>query len=83
MAGKAPLCSLRLAASMKLSDTDDEGVVRQTIHSVLSRDATKEEIERGAKLMNELQAEYSITRERAVELFCLSVLNWNEFLFLD
>ena len=73
----------RLAGSMNLGTMDDAEVVRQAIHSVLSRDATAEEVKRGCELMDELRAEYSMTRERAVELFCLSVLNWNEFLFLD
>ena len=73
----------RLAKSIEMNELDDAGVVKETISSVLSRDASEDEIKLGQQLIRSLQTEHSISRERAIELFCLSVLNWNEFLFLD
>jgi mono/diheme cytochrome c family protein len=73
----------RLAQSLKKEGIEDSAVVNQAIIAVLSRDATAEETQRGVKLISDLQTEYSVSRDRAIELFCLSVLNWNEFLFLD
>ena len=73
----------RLADSMEIEQMKDADIVKETIVAVLSRDASELEIKRGAELISELQSDYSVSRERAIELFCLSVLNWNEFLFLD
>lgn len=73
----------RLAGSMDIEQMKDSEVVNQTIVAVLSRDASEIEIQRGRELISDLQNEFSVDRNRAIELFCLSVLNWNEFLFLD
>ena len=73
----------RLAATIDFDETDDPEVVRQTVRAVLTRDATAAEIDDGGALIKNLQSEHGVTRERAVELYCLTVMNWNEFLFLD
>ena len=75
--------SARLAKSIKPQAIEDEEVVRKAILAVLSRNASDEEIENGTALIARLQSDFSVNRDRAVELYCLSVLNWNEFLFLD
>ena len=73
----------RLAKSIEPQAVGDEEVVRKAILAVLSRNASDEEIENGTALIARLQSDFSVNRDRAVELYCLSVLNWNEFLFLD
>jgi hypothetical protein len=50
---------------------------------VLSRSATDEEVQAGRDLIATLQSEYGLKRRRAIELYCLTVMNWNEFLFVD
>ena len=73
----------RLAASIEAEQIDDDEVVRRTISTVLSRSATDEEIDAGCRLIEKLQREHGLQRGRAVELYGLTVLNWNEFLFVD
>lgn len=73
----------RLASSIDGEQTDDAEVVRRTILAVLSREATSEEIAAGQRLIETLQSEHKLDRRRAVELYCVTVMNWNEFLFVD
>ncbi len=73
----------RLAASIDADNIDDREIVRRTIPAVMSRDATAQEIADGNSLINNLQTEDGVTRDRAVQLYCMTVMNWNEFLFLD
>jgi hypothetical protein len=73
----------RLAASIDADNIDDREVVRRTIPAVMSRDATAQEIKDGNSLINNLQSEDGVTRNRAVQLYCMTVMNWNEFLFVD
>jgi mono/diheme cytochrome c family protein len=73
----------RLAESIGADDAADRQVVADCIRAVLAREATADEMASGAALIGRLQSEYQIARSRATQLFCLSVLNWNEFLFVD
>lgn len=73
----------RLAASVDADQIADAEVVRRVIRATLSRAATEEEIESGCRLIQGLQQDHQLDRTRATELYCLSVLNWNEFLFVD
>ena len=73
----------RLAASVDAEQIDDAEVVRRTVSAALSRAATDEEISAGCELIEALQREHQLDRQRAVELYCLTVMNWNEFLFVD
>ena len=73
----------RLAATIHFDEIDDAEVVRRTVRAVLTRGATAVEIDDGVALIKELQSEDGVTRARAVELYCVTVMNWNEFLFLD
>ena len=72
----------RLAESIGAKDLDNGEVVRRAINSVLARKATDTEVQEGRQLIEKLTKE-NIPRERAVQLYCLTVLNWNEFLFVD
>ena len=73
----------RLAESIDVEKIDDAEVVRRTLRAVLARDATAEEIREGSSLIKSLQDNYHVARRRAVQLYCLTVMNWNEFLFVD
>ena len=61
--------------------TDDR--VRRTLRLVLSRPPDAEEVARGRRFIEALQAEDGLDADRAFELFCLMALNLNEFLYLD
>jgi hypothetical protein len=73
----------RLAASIGAPQIEEDEVVRRAVRAALVRQASAQEIRDGAALIGRLQAEHGVSRQRAVELYCLTVLNWNEFLFLD
>jgi cytochrome c553 len=57
--------------------------VQRALELALCRPASESEIERGLKLMSTLRSEHGLGEERALELYCLVVLNLNEFVYLD
>ncbi len=73
----------RLAERVDASAIESEELVRRVIRRVLAREATAEEIAAGKALVAKLQAEHGLDDQAAKRLYCLSVMNWNEFLFLD
>ncbi len=73
----------KLAKSIDAKSVSDDEVAKRAIRAVFARDATDEEVGRAVKLIADLEGNYSLSRERAVQLYCLTILNWNEFLFLD
>jgi mono/diheme cytochrome c family protein len=76
----------RLALSIGVNDDakmEPADMVKRTVTAVLGRDATAAEISEGAQLIESLQADRGLSRQRAAELYCLTVMNWNEFLFVD
>jgi mono/diheme cytochrome c family protein len=73
----------RFAASIDASEIEDAEVVRRAVSAALARQATEEEIESGCRLIASLQQDHQLDRTEASELYCLTVLNWNEFLFVD
>ncbi len=75
--------SRQLAASIDSTEIDDAEVVRRAVRAALSRNATSDEVLDGKALIESLQNDYQVSRQRAVELYCLTVMNWNEFLFVD
>lgn len=60
---------------------DDQ--VRRALELALCRPATSEEVERGKNLIGTLQNTHDIDGDRALDLYCLVVLNLNEFIYLD
>jgi mono/diheme cytochrome c family protein len=50
---------------------------------VYARNATPEEIEDVMELIRKLETDYKKSADEAFELACLSMLNWNEFIFVD
>ena len=73
----------KLAESIDAANIADDEVVRRCIRSTLAREATTEETNQGQAFMQSLQQDDGLSRDRAVALYCLTVINWNEFLFLD
>ncbi|WP_246114431.1 PSD1 and planctomycete cytochrome C domain-containing protein [Rubripirellula tenax] len=65
------------------TNADNEEIVRRTVRAVLQRESSADEIAAGGRLIVELQEKHELSRDRAVGLYCLSVMNWNEFLFVD
>jgi mono/diheme cytochrome c family protein len=58
-------------------------MVRRAIEIALVRPATDHEVARGVALIDELEAKDGVGPGRALELYCLMVLNLNEFAYLD
>jgi mono/diheme cytochrome c family protein len=62
---------------------DVEKQVRLALNLATARPATDVEAQRGMKLIAALRARDGATPETALRLYCLLVLNLNEFLYLD
>ena len=57
--------------------------VVMALRRALQREPSPAEIERGLELIESLQENYQTDAKRALEHFCLVVLNLNEFIYLD
>jgi hypothetical protein len=57
--------------------------VRRALEIALVRSVTDAEVERGVALVDRLDDADGVSPSRAMELFCLMVLNLNEFAYLD
>ena len=57
--------------------------VRMALEVALSKKIDDPSVERGMRLIEELQAGKNIDEHRAVELYCLMIFNLNEFSYLD
>ena len=60
-----------------------EDQVARALRLALSGPADARNIERGRQLISGLQSEHGLSADRAFELYCLMVLNLNEFVYLD
>jgi hypothetical protein len=68
----------------KAASTDElEPRIRHAVTFVLARDANDSDIEIGKRLVARLQEEHGVPAEQAFDLYCLMLLNLNEFLFID
>ncbi|MCA9138274.1 MAG: DUF1553 domain-containing protein [Planctomycetales bacterium] len=81
--GFAAQQAAKLAKAVDAYNIDNDDVVRRVIESVLAREATSDEVADGAALIMGLQSKHGLDAEQAKNLYCLSVMNWNEFLFVD
>ncbi|MCC9609132.1 DUF1549 domain-containing protein [Blastopirellula sp. JC732] len=54
-----------------------------SIEKGLGRAATEADIQAGEQLIAKLKAKHSLSDDRALDLYCLMVLNLNEFIFID
>ena len=57
--------------------------IRRAYRVALVREATEEEVARGVALVDKLEDADGVGPGRALELFCLMLLNANEFVYLD
>ncbi len=57
--------------------------VRRGLELAFSRPASTDEVQRHVEFLEGLQREESLTERRTLELFCLTVLNLNEFVYVD
>jgi hypothetical protein len=62
-------------------DTDRQ--VRLALSLATSRPPTDAEVRRGVGLIQSLQAQDGASPDAALDLYCLLVLNLNEFVYLD
>jgi mono/diheme cytochrome c family protein len=62
---------------------DVAAMVSRAIEIALQRPATDDEVARGVALINTLEDTDGVSPGRALEIYCLMVLNLNEFVYLD
>jgi mono/diheme cytochrome c family protein len=67
----------------KEAGDDPAKQMRTAVRITLLRDATDEELKRGTAFVQELQNKHGQTPEQAFRLYCLSLLNRNELLYVD
>ena len=65
------------------ADDDTAAIVRRALEIALVREATADEVARGVALVDALEDQDGVGPSRAIELYCLMVLNTNEFIYLD
>jgi hypothetical protein len=65
------------------ADEDTAALVRRALEIALTRGVTDEEVARGVALVDRLENQDGVGPSRAFELYCLMVLNLNEFAYLD
>jgi len=65
------------------ADAELAARVRRAIEIALVRPATDEEVARGVALVDRIEEQDGVGPSRAFELYCLMVLNLNEFAYLD
>ncbi len=62
---------------------DPNAQVRRVLEVVTSRPPAANEIARGLVFLEEMESEEGLSRDRALDRFCLMAFNLNEFVFLD
>ena len=62
---------------------DREAQIRHAIRLALCREPDAASVDRGLALMRSLQDEHGQDAQRALDYYCLFLLNTNEFLYLD
>jgi len=65
------------------ADDDTAALVRRAVEIALVRPAGDDEVTRGVALVDRLEGMDGVAPSRAFELYCLMVLNLNEFCYLD
>lgn len=65
------------------ADDDTARIVRRALEIALVRPITDKEVADGVALVDRLEATDGVSPSRAIELYCLMVLNLNEFAYLD
>jgi mono/diheme cytochrome c family protein len=74
----------RLAAKIEKEISGGAGAkLTAAVEHIYARNATPEELENAMQLIKKLEADYGKSPTESFELTCLSMLNWNEFIFID
>lgn len=72
-----------LLAGIGGSNLSNDELCKRTIRSVLKREASQADRSDASDLVERLQTKHGLSRGEAMRLYCLSIMNWNEFLFVD
>jgi hypothetical protein len=65
------------------ADDDTAAIVRRALEIALTRPVRDDEVARGVAFVDALEDQDGVGPSRAAELYCLMVLNLNEFIYLD
>jgi len=71
------------ARLLKEAGENPDAQIRLAYQLVLERNPTEKELASGQKLLQRLSTEHKQSPERCRQLFCLMMLNLNEFIYLD
>jgi mono/diheme cytochrome c family protein len=72
--------------AVKIEKEIEGGPIRKltaAVEHIYARKATPDEIVDAIQLIKKLETDYKKSPEESFELACLSMLNWNEFIFVD
>ncbi len=73
-----------LAARLRREAGDQPAAqVRRALELVLCRRPDEASVQRGLELIENLQENHGVSGDRALDYYCLMVLNLNEFMYLD
>jgi len=72
-----------MAANLRDQTDDPAKQIRLGLQTATSREAKQDEIDHCLTLIKELKTEHGLSQDKALERFCLLVLNLNEFIYLD
>jgi hypothetical protein len=76
--------ALALAERLRREAGEDrEAQVRRALRLALGRQPDARSVERGVRLLQSLETEQGLNTAAALKLYCLMVLNLNEFAYLD
>ncbi len=71
----------RIASKVGRADRDAQ--IQVAYELCFQRKATANEIEKGKRFMQSMEQKHQLSPDRALEQFCLLVLNLNEFIYLE
>ena len=67
----------------QLGPEDTRGHVKLALRRALQRPLTGDQVEQGVRFIERLQKEQAVSSAKALDYFCLVVLNLNELIYLD
>ena len=67
----------------QLGPEDTRGHVELALARALQRPLTAEQIDQGVRFIAQLQKEQAVSPAKALDYFCLVLLNLNELVYLD
>jgi mono/diheme cytochrome c family protein len=80
----ARIQAAEFAARLRREAGDDAAAqVRLALRLALCRPTEESHVQRGLALLKSLQEKHQLSADKALEYYCLTVLNLNEFVYLD